>query len=225
MPKVNPEYFSQKKSSIVDAAIRVCERKTVSSITMQDVIDESGLSQGGIYRFYSGIDDILVDVLDRIRSELSLEEYLMNFSPEARSPQENAKVLFQMMADHIKSHRSSYKIQFEYYLLLTNYPKRAETIWNKVHFPNPYNLMNKMVYEYILKGISENKIKPIIPLDTYFKFMSSIFDGILKRSFSETGYVKNVLKNEDFCYDIDTLFHTAYLTSCHLLGINNDSSI
>lgn len=219
MPKVNPEYFSQKKSNIVDAAIRVCERKTVSSITMQDIIDESGLSQGGIYRFYSGIDDILADVLDRIRSELSLEEYLINFAPETRSPRENSKLLFQMMADHIKSHRISYKIQFEYYLLLTNYPKRAETIWNKVHFPNPYQLMHRLVYDYILQEISENKVKPMIPLDTYFKYMSSVFDGILKRSFSETGYVKNVMKIEDFCYDIDALFHTAYLTSCYLLGL------
>ena len=219
MPKVNPEYFSQKKSKIVDAAIRVCERKTVSSITMQDIIDESGLSRGGIYRFYSGIDDILADVLDRIRSELSLEEYLMNFAPETRSPRENSKLLFQMMADHIKSHRSSYKIQFEYYLLLTNYPKRAETIWNKVHFPNPYQLMHRLVYDYILQEISENKVKPMIPLDTYFKYMSGVFDGILKRSFSETGYVKNIMKIEDFCYDIDALFHTAYLTSCYLLGL------
>lgn len=220
MPKVSQEYISQKKSNIVNAAIRVCERKTVSSVTMQDVINESGLSQGGIYRFYAGIDDILADVLDRIRLELSLEEKVLNFAPETRSPRENSKLLFQIMADHIKAHRSSYKIQFEYYLLLTNYPKRAETIWNNVHLPNPYNLVNHFVYEYVTKGISEGTIKPLIPLDTYFKYMSAIFDGILKRSFSETGYVKNVMKQEDFSYDIDALFHTAYLTSCYLLGID-----
>ena len=52
MPKVSEEYIINKKKRIIDAAYALCLKKTVSTVTMQDIIDETGLSQGGIYRFY-----------------------------------------------------------------------------------------------------------------------------------------------------------------------------
>ena len=68
MPKVTQAYINQKKNLIVQSAAICCDKKAVCSVTMQDVIDESGLSQGGIYRFYQNIDDILVDVLKWVSS-------------------------------------------------------------------------------------------------------------------------------------------------------------
>ncbi len=49
MPKVTQEYIENKKKFIADAAYRVCLRKPVEMVTMMDVIEETGLSQGGIY--------------------------------------------------------------------------------------------------------------------------------------------------------------------------------
>ena len=58
MPKVTEEYIENKKKRIIEAAYALCLRKTVSTVTMQDIINETGLSQGGIYRFYHDIDEI-----------------------------------------------------------------------------------------------------------------------------------------------------------------------
>ena len=63
MPKVTDEYITNKKKKIVDACYNVCLRKPVQMVTMSDVIEKSGLSQGGIYRFYSNLDEILCDVI------------------------------------------------------------------------------------------------------------------------------------------------------------------
>ena len=57
MPKVSDEYFEKKKQLIVDAAYKVCLRKPVEMVTMMDVIEETGLSQGGIYRFYKEAEE------------------------------------------------------------------------------------------------------------------------------------------------------------------------
>lgn len=38
MARVSKEYYEIKKSEIIDATLKVCEKKTVSSITMQDLI-------------------------------------------------------------------------------------------------------------------------------------------------------------------------------------------
>lgn len=43
---------------ITDSAYSLCLEKTMSTITMQDIIDKTGFSQGGIYRFYNDIDEI-----------------------------------------------------------------------------------------------------------------------------------------------------------------------
>ena len=44
MPKVSNEYFEQKRKEIVDAAYRVCMKKSITSVEMKDIIAETGLS-------------------------------------------------------------------------------------------------------------------------------------------------------------------------------------
>ena len=72
MPKVTQEYIENKKKFIADAAYRVCLRKPVEMVTMMDVIEETGLSQGGIYRFYKDLDNILSDVIAGMRMNYNI---------------------------------------------------------------------------------------------------------------------------------------------------------
>lgn len=67
MPKVTEKYIADKKKRITDAAYELCLQKTVSTVTMQDIIDRVGLSQGGIYRFYKDIDEIFADMIRQMR--------------------------------------------------------------------------------------------------------------------------------------------------------------
>ena len=46
MPKVSEEYFQIKRKEIVDAAYRVCIRKSISAVELKDVIAETGMSHG-----------------------------------------------------------------------------------------------------------------------------------------------------------------------------------
>ena len=52
MPKVTQEYIDNKRKMIVDSAYQVCLRKPVEMVTISDVIAETGMSQGAIYRYY-----------------------------------------------------------------------------------------------------------------------------------------------------------------------------
>ena len=63
MPKVTEEYIQNKKQKIIDSAYGLCLQKTLSTVTMQDIIDATGFSQGGIYRFYKDIDEIFLPLL------------------------------------------------------------------------------------------------------------------------------------------------------------------
>lgn len=65
MPKTSEDYFKQKRRKILDAAFTVCMKKPMFEVSMRDVISESGLSQGGIYRYFSNLDEILIELFNR----------------------------------------------------------------------------------------------------------------------------------------------------------------
>ena len=72
MPKVTEEYIQNKKQKIIDSAYGLCLQKTLSTVTMQDIIDATGFSQGGIYRFYKDIDEIFQDMLRDNRRKVNI---------------------------------------------------------------------------------------------------------------------------------------------------------
>ena len=89
MPKVTPEYIEKKKQMIVDAAYNVCLRKPVDTVTISDVIAETGMSMGAIYRYYEGLDEILVDMLKKIRVDYGTYNLLAGLAKEANLSFEN----------------------------------------------------------------------------------------------------------------------------------------
>lgn len=85
MAKVSEEYIQNKKSMIVRAAYDLCLQKTIGTVTMQDIINATGLSQGGIYRFYKDIDEIFRDMLIDNRQRVNIkviESFKKHFLPE-----------------------------------------------------------------------------------------------------------------------------------------------
>lgn len=63
--KSNEKYREIKKGKILENARRVFYRKGYLDVTMQDIIDECGISRGGIYLYYSSVDEIFRDVAAR----------------------------------------------------------------------------------------------------------------------------------------------------------------
>ena len=69
MPKVSEEYFRTKRKEIVDAAYRVCIRKSISAVELKDVIAETGMSHGAIYRYFKDLDEIIGAMIVQVNSE------------------------------------------------------------------------------------------------------------------------------------------------------------
>ena len=88
MPKVPEEYFANKKKGIVDATMRVCESKPAYAITLRDVVKECGISTGGIYNYFSSIDEIFVEILNRAYEEHSASDEIKKIFESGRPPGE-----------------------------------------------------------------------------------------------------------------------------------------
>lgn len=52
-----------KRNAILESAQNVFSTKGFSSVTMQDIIDECGISRGGIYLYFSSIDEIFFETI------------------------------------------------------------------------------------------------------------------------------------------------------------------
>ncbi|MFG2039677.1 TetR/AcrR family transcriptional regulator [Dactylosporangium sp. NPDC048998] len=63
MPKVAEEHFAARRRQILDAAAACFAREGFHRTSMQDIVRESGISAGLIYRYFTGKDDMIAAIV------------------------------------------------------------------------------------------------------------------------------------------------------------------
>lgn len=59
MPRVSAGYAAQRRRHILDAALRCFARSGLQATSMDDIIGETGMSSGTVYRWFRSKDDII----------------------------------------------------------------------------------------------------------------------------------------------------------------------
>ena len=181
MPKVTEEYIKNKKKKIVDVAYRLCLKQTVSTVTMQDIINETGLSQGGIYRFYKNIDEIFSDMIFYLRQKESIKEKLDEILSQADvlPPREVTNRIFEMLADFMKRELLGIeKIDFELSVLAMNNPKRVDKILKNIPGVGHMEYLTMRTMEYFMEQAASGGIHPRVSVEELLSFISSAYTGI-----------------------------------------------
>jgi TetR/AcrR family transcriptional regulator, transcriptional repressor of aconitase len=62
MPRVDDDYLASRRRQIMDAAITCFAREGFHRTTMQDIVAETGLSAGAIYRYFRSKEDIVAAI-------------------------------------------------------------------------------------------------------------------------------------------------------------------
>ncbi len=180
MPKVNEEYFENKKNLIIDATYRVCLRKPVAMVTMSDVIEESGLSQGGIYRFYRNLDEILSDMITRMRGEYNFVDALEEVTGNKKlSFEEVTYRICDILQDIMEKHLMDIqKINFDLTVLAINNPERAAAIIAGARGRGNFAYLGKVVMPVLVEASKKNKLKPVDDPGKILKYISASYSGI-----------------------------------------------
>ncbi len=181
MPKVTQEYILNKKKKIIDAAYELCLEKTVSTVTMQDIINRTGLSQGGIYCFYKDIDEIFGDMLADMRKRVTIKEELDTILAKANkySDGEVIDLIFDMLADNMeKELMGVQKVDFEMSVLAMNSPERVDKILaGAKNIGNKEYLMHRTT-EYFGEKMAHGELNPRIEPMEILAYISSVYTGI-----------------------------------------------
>ena len=222
MPKVTQEYIDNKKRSIVEAAMRVCLRKPVGMVTMTDVIEEAGLSQGGIYRFYKDLDEILRDMIIEMRTQYNIvddtDEILAD--PGNASPAQVVHMICDMLASAISAHLMDLqKLNFDLTVLAINEPERVKKILGSIETESNMAHLMKKTRAGFIKAQQEGKIKPVIDIDGIVNYMSAAGNGILFNCIISAFYSDGVPEVKS---DPKELFDALALSVIALLGVNEN---
>ncbi|MDE6386201.1 MAG: TetR/AcrR family transcriptional regulator [Lachnospiraceae bacterium] len=181
MPKVTEEYIVNKKKMITDAAYELCLQKTVSTVTMQDIIDKTGFSQGGIYRFYKDIDEIFADMIRQMRERVSIKGKIDEILEQKDSlpPQEITNRLFEMLAEFMDSELMGIeKIDFELSVLAMNMPNRIEKIMGSLPEIGNMEYLTMRTMESFKEQVDRGRIQPRVSSEELLAFISSAYGGI-----------------------------------------------
>jgi AcrR family transcriptional regulator len=63
MPKVDDAHFAARRRQILDAAAACFAREGFHRTSMQDIVRESGVSAGLVYRYFTGKDDMIAAIV------------------------------------------------------------------------------------------------------------------------------------------------------------------
>ena len=161
MPKVTEEYIQNKKRQITDTAYQLCLQKTLSTVTMQDIIDATGFSQGGIYRFYKDIDEIFQDMLRNNRRDVNIMAQVDDiFANTIGVPiQSVLHRVFDLLGDFMtKELMGIVKINFELSVLSMNAPLRAEKILKDIEGTGNFEYLLQHITNYLKQHIADGSI-------------------------------------------------------------------
>lgn len=181
MPKMSKDYFKQKRHKILDAAFIVCMKKPMHEVSMRDVISESGLSQGGIYRYFSNLDEILIELINQKSVECDVKTLVDAAILSDNVPEKVIGELFGVWENAILDSLVGVgKIFYETCLLYVNDQDRLKRFVyeNRISLEEAY--IKEKFFTFISQEISDGYFKPKLSIDDLLSFLITSFDGIVR---------------------------------------------
>lgn len=173
MPKVTQEHLEKRKAEILEAAVRVFKKKGFEPTTMKDVVEESGMSRGGVYQYFSSTEEMLEALhakqtisfpehLEKLLNEHdtvweALDAYLRNYEVTEEDLQ-NVPFGIVMYEYSVTSWRNERHRRF----MLSHSKQTTQAMAN-----------------FLQKGVERGEFHPIQPLMTIVYFLFNVTDGLI----------------------------------------------
>ncbi len=221
MPKVNEAHYEKKKLEILDAAKRVCTGQPIYSVTMRDIVIESGMSQGGVYKYFSNIDEVFVVLMNQNTISHKMEADVNTILSSDKDPLDILHDFFQYIGKFIQDTiKGNGKIYFELAVLYANEPQRFAKVKDQLLEVSNLEYLQKQLSAFILKQVAEKQFHPQIPLEDILEFIMTAISGTTHNAILAYNFTDNQrlmpLPN------IDSLMKTLSLAVGKFLEVSNE---
>lgn len=215
MPKVNEDYLNKKIEQILDAAFVIFEQKPLYEMTMLDVIKEAGISKGGIYRYYTDIDEVIIALINRESAKKNYKNEIDEILAKSESKKATIEALFDFLANYINDSPSSLgKFQFELTVYLSNHPEKADKFKKNLTEQENGQYLISSIFNAIKEGISNGEFKPIFLIKDIFTYIITSIDGVVNKVVLQKCYGTNGIS-----IDVVKFFEMISTSVTYMLGV------
>ena len=192
MPKVNQEYVAEKEKSIVDAAIRVCKFKPAYAVTLRDVVKECGISQGGLYHYFTDIDEIFAEILNRSFEENKVDENEYKIFESNNPLDEIILTSFAILGQLIDNMTNQYgSLIFELNSIYLHEPERGMKAASRIKNHNDMEAFIDKIFNLIETHIAKDDIELAVSKEHLMLLVNVTMQGIQQSvTFSQKSYGK-----------------------------------
>ena len=213
MPKVTDEYLTDKRNFILECTNEILKEKPLYQITMRDIIKKAGFSQGAIYRYYSNLDEIYIDLINKNTPCNILEHKIDTL---LNSKQTEKEILFECiiaLGEYIEELLKLVggRTCFELTVFYAYDPEKRATVFPRLRFKQSLEYVQNKFVEYALCNVEKGVFHPQIPIDSIMMFVSSFIDGIAQSV--ATGAADGNYNTED----ISVMFQTLAMAVIHFI--------
>ncbi|HEK9102492.1 TetR/AcrR family transcriptional regulator [Bacillus pfraonensis] len=151
MTKNEVKKSEMKKTLILESAKKVFMRKGYNNVTMHDIVQESGISRGGLYYYYQSVEEIFLNLIAYVQRADDLSLLPLNSSSYSFVEIFNI-FLNEQKKELLGQVQSLRPIIYEYYLSLDNTERRQKL---KKHYHYVYTYLNQFLSLNVRKSSQE----------------------------------------------------------------------
>ena len=179
MPKVDDAHFEARRKEILDAAKRVCETKPVYQVTMKEIVIESGMSQGGVYRYFPNIDSVFAALLNEAALGRRIREDVDGIVSADASPGRKLQSLLDYLGSYVEEIvNGNGSVSLELIELFAREPERFARIRDRLLEVNVLEYLLEQLRLVVLDGVASKSFEPVVELHDLFDFLHASIHGI-----------------------------------------------
>lgn len=188
-PIVSEQHREERMNLILNAAKEVFIKKGFNATTIQDIINHSGVSRGGVYTYFKNTEDVFIELLKKRDSEDVWD--LESIYNGRRTNWEALEFILDTLQENILNQTDRLvPAIYEYYFTkgwetrrhLPLLESRVEQAWNGLAW-------------ILQKGVDEKEFTPSLPIGDIAKTIITFYDGVYLNCF-QLGSKKLQLPNQ-----------------------------
>ncbi|GFI48150.1 putative HTH-type transcriptional regulator YfiR [Lachnospiraceae bacterium] len=219
LPKVKGEYLENKRNQILDAAFAVCKRKPAYDLTMTDIVSETGMSQGGVYKYFNNIDLVLAALIDKSNLQGDYIGQIDEIMGSGNAPDVILYNLFLISGQYFSDMLISYnKILFELSTFFAYNPERYGRINKNVTTSSTFGYLTQCASKIMLSGVEDGYFVPVMPVKDIMAFIIASFDGIIRDVTLSKCYSGKSVPGPGVAFNEKNLIQCLYISTMSLLG-------
>ncbi len=167
------------KELIIEKALKVFLLKGYDRATMNDVVNESGITKGGIYHHFKNKDDLFLTIIMKITS--SIEEWIQKLFMEAKTIEELIRAYFisasEVMTAFMNLCPDEEVTSVHYYQFMIDSIKRFDSV--KDMMGESYTHIGNMLSGQILLAQQRGDIRNDINAENLAFHLNALMEGMI----------------------------------------------